>query len=144
MRGRGVRIAWLCAGLLCCAVNAQADVYVIVNAGNPVAALSSDQIERLFLMKSKRFDSGDAAMPVNQDDGAPARQAFNERVLERNEQQLKYYWSRKMISGGDKPPPVVGGNAEVESFVAANPGGIGYLGAAPKQAGVKIVLHLKE
>ena len=121
---------------------AQADLYVIVHASNPVEAMTAEQIERLFLLKAKRFDNGDAAEPVSQSETSKTRENFNARVLQRNEQQLKYYWSRKMFSGGDKPPPVVGGDTEVENFVASHKGGIGYLGTAPKNAGVKIVLRL--
>lgn len=135
---------WLAAGLLCCSLTAQADLFVIVHAENPVTAMTADQIERLFLMKAKRFDGGDAAEPVNQAEASKARATFNAKVLKRNEQQLKYYWSRKMFSGSDKPPPIVGGDAEVEAFVAANKGGIGYLGVAPTHAAVKTVLRLKD
>lgn len=122
---------------------AWADLFVIVNADNPVKVMTEDQIERIFLMKAKRFANGDAAEPVNQAENTPVRDHFNAQVLQRNEQQLKYYWSRKMFSGGDKPPPVIGGNAEVENYVAANKGGIGYLDKAPKNPGVKVVLRLK-
>lgn len=135
---------WWAAGLLCCSLAAQADLFVIVNVDNPVTAMTADQIERLFLMKAKRFESGEAAEPVNQPETSKARAAFNAKVLRRNEQQLKYYWSRKMFSGSDKPPPIVGGDTEVETFVAATKGGIGYLGAAPTNAAVKTVLRLKD
>lgn len=121
----------------------RADLFIIVNADNAATAMTADQIERIFLMKAKRFANGDPVEPVNQAEQVDAREQFNDQVLQRNEQQLKYYWSRKMFSGGDKPPPVVGGNAEVENFVAANKGGIGYLDVAPKNPGVKVVLRLK-
>ena len=129
--------------LLLGAASAQADLFVVVHAENPVADMTAEQIERLFLMKAKRFDNGDPAEPVSQTENSKPREKFNAEVLQRNEQQLKYYWSRKMFSGGDKPPPVVGGDAEVENFVAAHKGGIGYLGVAPKSSNVKVVLRLK-
>lgn len=137
------RFIWIMLiGLL--AGTARADVYVIVNVANSASALSPEQIERLFLLKSKRFESGEAAEPVNQTEQAAVRERFNDKVLGRTEAQLKYYWSRKMFAGGDKPPPVVGADSEVESFVATNKGGIGYLGVAPKGDNVKVVLRLKD
>ena len=102
---------WAACGLLLCSLAAQADLYVIVNAENPATAMTAEQIERLFLMKAKRFDNGDAAEPVNQAEASKPREKFNAHVLKRSIQQLKYYWSRKMFSGSDKPPPVVGGDA---------------------------------
>jgi len=130
--------------LLCLVTTARADLFVIVHAGNPAADMTKDQVERLFMMKTKRFDNGDPAEPVSQPESSPVREKFNDKVLQRNEQQLKYSWSRKMFAGGDKPPPVVGADSEVESFVAANKGGIGYLGVAPKGDNVKVVLRLKD
>ena len=121
---------------------AQADLFVIVNAENKAGTMNKEQIERLFLLKSKRFESGDPAAPVNQNESSKVREQFNDKVLGRNEAQLKYYWSRKMFAGGDRPPPIVGGNAETETFVAENPGGIGYLSAAPKDGRVKVVLKI--
>ena len=122
---------------------AHADLFVIVNNQNSTAALSAVQIERIFLLKAKRFESGEPAAPVNQDEKSAVRSAFNEKVMGRDEAQLKYYWSRKMFSGGDKPPPVLRSDAEVVSFVAENAGGIGYLATAPKDERVKVVLHVK-
>lgn len=120
------------------------DVHVIVNAGNSTGNLSADQVERIFLLKTKRFDNGDSAEPVNQPEGSKARNRFNSQVLKRNEQQLKYYWSRKMFSGSDKPPPALVNDAEVEAFVAGKPGGVGYVLEPPKDARVKVVLTIKD
>lgn len=123
---------------------AQAELFVVVNVDNSAKTMSPEQIERLFLLKSKRFENGDAAEPVNQTESAAVREKFNSKVLGRDEAQLKYYWSRKMFSGGDRPPPIVGGDADVEEFVAEHPGGIGYMAVAPKDARVKVVLKLPD
>ncbi len=122
----------------------RADLYVIINRDNAIEALSADQAERIFLLKSKRFENGNAAEPVNQPEGSRARNLFNSKVLKRNEQQLKYYWSRKMFSGSDKPPQALASDADVEAFVAGKAGGIGYVTTAPVNERVKIVMTLKE
>ena len=121
-----------------------ADVYIIVNVDNASTALSPEQVERIFMLKAKRFDNGDGAEPVSQYETARVRTQFNEKILGRNEQQLKYYWSRKMFSGGDRPPTVVGTDVDVEDFVAENTGGIGYLSVKPTDKRVKTVLVIKE
>ncbi len=130
------------AGLL--VATAKADVFVIVNAKNPSNVMSAVQIERLFLIKSKRFETGEPAEPVNQPEESHVREKFNEKVLGRNEAQLKYYWSRKMFAGSDRPPPIAGGDGETELFVAEHEGGIGYLSVLPKDPRVKLVLKISE
>jgi ABC-type phosphate transport system substrate-binding protein len=121
----------------------QVELYVIVNANNSLDSLSADQLERLFLLKTKRFENGESAEPVNQSEGSKARELFNEKVLQRNEQQLKYYWSRKMFSGSDKPPPIAVSNSDTETFVSEHPGGVGYLTRQPQSDQVKVVLTVK-
>ena len=137
-----VRMLSFCL-LACVPLATLADVYVIVNAGNSTKSMNADQVERIFLGKTKRFENGDGAEPVNQKDGSEARNVFNDKILRRSDQQLKYYWARKMFSGGDKPPPVVYNGEDVEDFVAGRPGGIGYLLRPPTLKDVKVVLRVK-
>ncbi len=122
----------------------RADLYIVVNKVNSQNSVTVDQVERIFLLKTKRFENGDSADPVNQPEGSRARNRFNTQLLRRNEQQLKYYWSRKMFSGSDKPPQALATDADVEAFVAGKPGGIGYLTVPPQNERVKTVLTVKE
>lgn len=122
----------------------RADLYVIVNARNNTVSLNVDQTCRIFLQKTKRFENDLIAEPVAQEQGMPAREMFNHLVLDRNEQQLKYYWSRKMFSGGDRPPAAVADNAAVITAVAGNQGAIGYINVKPNNPNVKVVMTLQD
>lgn len=124
--------------------SALADVYVIVNANNPLASITPDEIDRVFLKKTKRFENGLNAEPIMLTEGTRQRASFNKHILGRDEQQLKYYWSRKMFSGGDRPPPAVASEADVVAVVAEKPGGIGYVTTRPKDTRVKVVFQVKE
>lgn len=123
---------------------AWADVYVIVNSSNAMQTITVDEINRIFLKKTKRFDNGSNAEPIAQAEGSKPRAAFNQKILQRDEQQLKYYWSRKMFSGGDRPPPAVNSEADVITVVAEKPGGIGYVTVPPKDSRVKVVFQIKD
>lgn len=134
----------LAATVLLVATPVLADLFVIINSSNSVEALTIDQINRVYLKKAKRFDNGVNAEPYALAEGSRQRGLFNLKVLQRDEQQLKYYWSRKMFSGGDRPPPVLGSEADVIAMVAEKPGGIAYVTAAPKDARVKVVLKIRD
>lgn len=134
----------LLLGLLCCPLAAWADIYVIVNSANSLQTMSVDDINRIFLKKAKRFDNGENAEPLALAEGSKQRAAFNQKILQRDEQQLKYYWSRKMFSGGDRPPLAVNSENDVIALVAEKNGAIGYVSTKPKDERVKVVFQLKE
>lgn len=123
---------------------ATADVFIIVNASNSLTSISTEEIDRVFLKKTKRFENGVTAEPIMQPEGSRQRALFNKKILDRDEQQLKYYWSRKMFSGGDRPPPSAATEADVITVVAEKPGAIGYVTTRPKDARVKVVFQIKE
>lgn len=132
------------AGLLLSVSMAGADVLVIVNSSNSLQSMTLDDINRIFLKKTKRFENGVNAEPIALAEGTKQRTEFNQKILQRDEQQLKYYWSRKMFSGGDRPPPIVASESDVITVVAEKPGGIGYVTAPPKDSRVKVVFQTKD
>lgn len=144
MKCLSANVCLIAASVLLHASAVRADVFVIVNSGNALPSMSSDEINRVFLKKTRRFENGVNAEPIALTEGSTQRAKFNQKVLQRDEQQLKYYWSRKMFSGGDRPPPTVNSEAEVIAVVAEKNGGIGYLTSVPKDNRVKIVFTIKE
>jgi len=128
---------------LCCLLSAaaQAEVAVIVNPGNG-ASLSAEDVQRLFLGKLKSFPGGGEANPVNQKEGQPAREQFNQAVLNKSESQLKAYWSQLVFTGKGTPPKDVGGSADVKKLVAANPNMIGYIDSSAVDGSVKVVYKI--
>lgn len=127
--------ASLCLSLLVSA--AQADTVVIVHPSN-ASALDDEQISKIFLGQTKTFAGGGEAIPVDQKDGA-AREDFGNKVLKKNQSQLKALWARQIFTGGAKPPKELGGDDEVLKFVASTPGAIGYVEAGKANSSVKVV-----
>lgn len=126
---------------LCCLLSAaaQAEVAVIVNPGNG-ASLSAEDVQRLFLGKLKSFPGGGEANPVNQKEGQPAREQFNQAVLNKSESQLKAYWSQLVFTGKGTPPKELDNDDAIKALVASTPGAIGYIDAAKVDGSVKVVL----
>lgn len=112
---------------------------VIVNSGNPVSSLSRDLVSRIFLKKVAKWDSGQAAAPVDQDGGSPVRAAFSKAVHGKSASAVASYWQQQIFAGRDIPPAEKAGDAAVIAFVKNNPGAIGYIsGVAPPE--VKVVV----
>ena len=116
-----------------------AEIAVVVHPSSSVQELSADEVSRLFLGKAKSFPGGAQAVPVNQDEGNPARTKFNDVVCKKNSSQYKAYWSQLVFTGKGTPPKDAGDDAAVKALVAANPNMIGYIDSASVDASVKVV-----
>lgn len=119
-----------------------AEVAVIVHPSAAFADLSEDDISRLFLGKAKSFPNGEAAVPINQDEGSPSRDKFNDSVVKKNAAQLKAYWSQLVFTGKGTPPKDAGKDGDVKKLVASNPNMIGYIDSSAVDGSVKVVFKI--
>lgn len=116
-----------------------AEVAVIVHPSSGIASMTDDDVARIFLGKSNNFPGGAQAVPVNQDEGSPVRDKFNEAVCKKNASQYKAYWSQLVFTGKGTPPKDAGKDAAVKALIAANPNMIGYVDASAVDSSVKVV-----
>ena len=120
---------------------ANAGIAVIVHPSVTAGALTVEQVSQLFMGRAKSLPDGTAITPIDLAEGAPVRVQFVERVLGKNEQQLRSYWSRMIFTGKGQPPRSVNSTADMVKMVAASPGFIGYVDAKDVVAGKVKVLY---
>ncbi len=125
--------------LSCSSMLSFAEVAVIISSANPNASIAAGDITKIFLGKTKKFPDGSQAVPIDQDDGTPARDAFNDKILGKSASQLKSYWSRLIFTGKGTPPKQSGSDADVKALIANNPNMIGYIDASAVDGSVKVV-----
>ncbi len=130
------QIALISAVLL--SANTFAEVSVIVSKSNN-ATVSSDDVKRIFLGKSKKFSDGASAIPINLSASVAARAEFDDAALGKSTNQTKAYWSKLVFSGKGNPPQEVGTIAEMIELVSKNPSLIGYVDSASVTEDVKVV-----
>lgn len=113
---------------------ASAQAYVVVtNAAGP-AALSHDDVSRIFLKKTTKL------VPVDQDKDSKVRAAFSKTMLGRPLAAVLSYWQQQIFSGQESPPVEKQSDADVLAFVRSNPRAIGYVAAGTDLgAGVQAV-----
>ena len=121
--------------LLGCATLAQAEVAVIVNAGAS-AAPSQAEVANIFLGKDKSLKGVDQAA------WNPTKEKFYAGVANKNESQLKSYWSGLVFTGKGQPLPTVADDAAVVAKVSAEADAIGYVDAAAVTDKVKVLFKL--
>jgi ABC-type phosphate transport system substrate-binding protein len=120
-------------------IAAQAALAIIAHPSNSVSGISADDAQRIFLGKTGEFANGKRATPVDQTSGA-SRAKFLKSVIQKDEGELKGYWSKLMFSGKGQPPKEVGDDATVKAWVASNPEAIGYVDGKFVDGSVKVLL----
>ena len=112
---------------------------VIVNEANAVSSLDKDEVGKLFLKKTTRWESGSAAQPVDQLKSAKVREDFSTKILGKSLAAVDSLWRQKIFSGAAVPPLEKGSDEEVVAFVKANVGAIGYVSKGAGLSGVKSI-----
>jgi ABC-type phosphate transport system substrate-binding protein len=139
-RFKWLLLAAVAALLAGAGLSAQAALAIIAHPSNPLAGISADDAERIYLSKTSEFPNGRRAAPVDQSAGSAARARFCKSVLKRTEDELQVYWSKVMFSGKGQPPREVGDDAAVRAWVAGNPDAIGYIDGKFVDGSVKVLL----
>lgn len=119
-------------------VNVMAEISVIVNPANG-AAVTADEVKRIFLGKSKKFSDGNSAVPINLNSSNAVRGTFDDSALGKTTNQTKAYWSKLVFSGKGNPPKEVDSEAEVIELISKNPSLIGYVDSSKVTGDVKVV-----
>lgn len=122
------------------ALGAWAALAIIAHPSNTAVGLTADEIAMIYLGKTQSFPNGRSAVPLDQSAGSSSRATFLEKVLNKNEAALKAYWSKLMFSGKGSPPPEIGDDQAVKTWVAKNPNAIGYVDGKVLDNSVKVLL----
>jgi ABC-type phosphate transport system substrate-binding protein len=126
------------------AFSAHADIFLVVNAANPVRSMTQKQALDLYMGRTRNFPNGDYALPFDQARDAAGRQSFYRLLTGMDLAQINSSWARLMFTGQTMPPQPLPNDATVIEVVKRNPGAIGYLGKAPTDASLAVVLVLKD
>lgn len=119
-----------------------AEIAVVVHPSASFDSLSQDQIQRIFLGKTKKFPNGNQAVPLNQNTGTPIHDKFNEGVCNKSPGQYRAYWSQLIFTGKGAPPKDSGGDADIVKLVSTNPNLIGYIDSSAVDGSIKVVYKL--
>jgi ABC-type phosphate transport system substrate-binding protein len=134
-----IKRALVVASLAMAASSVYADIVVVTSAKAGIADLNKQQVSDLFLGKSSTFPDGKQAVPLEQVDGAAAREEFHGKVTGKTGAQLKAFWSKQVFSGKGTPPKELPGSADVKKLVADNPNMIGYVDKSAVDGSLKVV-----
>lgn len=130
--------------VLFCLASAQAsaELVVVVNARSGVAAMTRNEVINIFFGRNRQFFNGLEAKPVDLEEDNPRRADFYRKLVGKEPAEINAYWSRQVFTGRMQAPQRVGTTEDVLKWVAANPGGIGYVELSRADARVRVVYEL--
>ena len=119
------------------ALQARADVVVIVSAQSNIASVTPAQLSRVYLGNSNRMTPVDIAYPSG------VRREFYAKVVGKDDAQVKARRLSLAITGKGAVPRELTSSAEVVKAVAADPNAIGYIDRSYVDITVKVVYTVK-
>ncbi len=122
---------------------ASAELVVIVNARSGVAAMTRNEVINIFFGRNRQFFNGVEARPVDLEDEDPVRARFYRLLVGKELSEINAYWSRQVFTGRMQAPLRLGSTEEIVRWVAANPGGIGFVELPRADARVRVVYELR-
>jgi ABC-type phosphate transport system substrate-binding protein len=115
-------------------------VYVlIVHPAVRPPALDRKFLADAFLRRTTRWPDDTPILPVDLAPDARARARFSQEILARSVASVRSYWQQRIFSGQGLPPPELGDDEAVVSYVLHHPGAIGYVSAGTALNGAMAV-----
>ncbi len=121
---------------------AQAGVAVIAHPNNPLAGITQEQLARIYLGKTSEFPNGAPVTALDLREGSVTRTKFYKSITDKNEADLKAYWSRLLFTGKAQPPKEMNDDEAVKDWVSKNPDALGYVDGKSLDKSVKVLLIL--
>jgi ABC-type phosphate transport system substrate-binding protein len=107
-----------------------AGLRVIVNARNPLGAMTRDEVSKLFMGKNDKWPDGSLAAPVDIAGRTQTRVLFSQEILGKPIVAIENRWQQLIFNGQAVPPPAKSTEQEAVAFVSQNPGAIAYVSYA--------------
>jgi len=118
-------------------------IVVVVNQTNPVKALSTQELQNIFLRKQQVWSDGISITVFERSGESEIRQKFAISVLKQNLVQLQSYWLKLKMTRGLKGPKVCRSSLLVTRYLERVKGGIGYMYKDEVDSSLKIVAYVE-
>jgi len=124
------------------ALNARAEIVVVVNADNPTDNLSKRQIIDLYMGRNLYFPSGELALRLDLAPDSNERAMFYQSTVKKSVAQVNAYWAKLLFSGRTSPPMIMQNSQQLLDTIKNNKNALGYINEEHLEEGVKVVGRL--
>lgn len=120
------------------ALMGQCEFVVIVHPKSTIDKITEEQLENIFLAKTRRLPDGSRARPVELGE-TDLKSAFYQIVADKSEVELRSYWATMLFTGSREPPKQFRTIDQLISYVISNPGAIAYVCKEAADETVKVL-----
>lgn len=138
MKNIYLNIARLSLLLICGAVEAKAEVVLVVAKDSPIESLSRHEVNDIFLGNATRLPNVGKVIPLDRSEDR-IRADFYQDYTGRNLPQIKSHWAKNIFTGRGYPPKVVSSIEELKEVLQRNPNAISYVTPDKVDGSMKIL-----
>lgn len=136
------RILFIFLSLCMLSAPVRAELYVVMGTNSPLVQLTLQQIKNLFLGRLISLPNGGTALPIDQPEGSPLREAFYQQVANLSAAQAKAHWARLYFTGRGNPPREGSDSKEIKLWLNRTPNTISYIEKSALDNSVRVLLTL--
>jgi ABC-type phosphate transport system substrate-binding protein len=115
---------------------------VIVSKDSNIKNISKKELSKIFLSKTKRLPNGEKSI-VLEHTSKTNQSEFYKLVCNKNEKQLKKYWTKMIFTGRGQPPKKIKSLEKLIELVQNNKYAISYIPSKYMNSNLKIIMEIK-
>lgn len=138
MKKVSLNITCLSLLLMCSAVEARAEVVLVVAKDSPIESLSRHEVNDIFLGNATRLPNVGKVIPLDRSEDR-IRADFYQDYTGRDLPQIKAHWAKYIFTGRGYPPKAVSTIDELKELLQRNPNAIGYVTPDKVDGSMKIL-----
>ncbi len=121
------------------------DVIVLVSEESSVQSVNIQELRAIYMGRTNSLpNNAGFVIPLDQGRNSDIREAFFEKIIGMQINQVNSYWTRLTFAGQATPPRELLNDDIVLDVVRKTPGAIGYVSNLPKTSGFRVLMHVKD
>lgn len=114
---------------------------VIVSKDSNIQDITKKELSKIFLAKTKRLPSGGKSLVV-ESTNKELQAKFYKTICNKNEKQLRKYWTKMIFTGRGQPPKKIKSIPELISFVKNNKNAISYIPFKDINNDIRVIMEI--
>lgn len=115
---------------------------VIVSKHSNINSITKKELSKLFLSKTRKLPNGKKSYLIEMQD-KEIRSKFYEEICNKNDKQLRKYWTKMIFTGRGQPPKKIKSIDEIIEYVENNQNAISYIPSKYVNSTIKTILEIK-
>ncbi len=99
---------------------------IVISKDANIGSLSKKELSKIFLSKTRKLPSGEKTILIEIND-KKIQSKFYQTICNKNENQLRKYWTKMIFTGRGQPPKKVKSVDEIISYIKNNKNVISYI-----------------